>query len=98
MNNPPGYGGPAKSPGHAGSPKPNVLFIDSHCGYCKGAEALARLPEYRDHVEIVNVTESQATYKRMSDEHVFQTPTMKTPSGLVAGGPQIEDYLRSTYG
>lgn len=76
----------------------NVLFIDTHCGYCKAAEALAKLPKYRDHVEIVNVTESQDTYKRMSDANVFQTPTMKTPSGLVAGGPQIESYLLETYG
>jgi len=90
MNNPPGYAGPA--------PKPLVLFIDPKCGHCREAEEIAKSPKYRDYVEIVNVTESHDTYKRMSDANVYQTPTMKTPAGLVAGGPQIADYLHRTYG
>lgn len=85
-------------PGATSGPAPNVLFISPSCHYCDGAKAVAELPKYRGHVEIVDVTKNQDTYKRMVDANVFQTPTMKTPSGLIAGGPQIADYLQRTYG
>ncbi len=75
----------------------STLYVSSVCGGCK--DAIREGLKYPDYVELVYPNESTASYDRMVNDKVSQTPTLVTKSGdRVGGGTAITSYLYSTYG